>query len=351
MKKLKIGIVGVGGISASHIAAYLQNPQAELYAFCDINEERLQQKAKRYGITRCYTDEAQMLRELPELDAVSVCVWNCNHAKCSIMALEAGKHVLCEKPLATTVEEARQMLEASRKNNRLLMVGFCCRFGTEADIIRDYNKHDGFGEFYYAKASFLRRNGNPGGWFADTSYSAGGPLIDLGVHILDMTRYLMGNPKPVSVYGGTFRKLLNRPGVRKQDGAYLCEDSGAVCDVEDLGTALIRYENGAMLFLESSYSLNIKQDVYSMQLFGTKGGVEIAPRFEMYTDRYGYMLDVSPAGITIDDSQLFIREIAHFTDCILNGTPCIAPAEDGVEIMRILMGIYESAQTGHEVLL
>ena len=168
MKKLKIGIVGLGNISRVHREAYRQNPDVELYAFCDINEERLNAEADAWCITHRYTDVEEMVRDLPELDAVSICVWNCNHAKCAIAALNAGKHVLCEKPIAKTVEEAEAMVAAAERNNRLLMVGFCCRFGTDAALIRQFAEKDYFGEIYYAKASYLRRNGNPGGWFANT---------------------------------------------------------------------------------------------------------------------------------------------------------------------------------------
>ena len=131
MSKLKIAIVGTGSISHSHIRAYLQNPDVELYAFCDINEERVKMMGEKYGVKRLYTDEAAMLRELPEIDAVSVCTWNSQHAPCTIMALNAGKHVLCEKPMATSVAEAERMLETARRCNRLLMIGFVCRFGKE----------------------------------------------------------------------------------------------------------------------------------------------------------------------------------------------------------------------------
>ncbi|MBE6611287.1 MAG: Gfo/Idh/MocA family oxidoreductase [Ruminococcaceae bacterium] len=351
MEKLKIAIIGVGGISASHIAAYQKNPNVEIYAFCDINEERLKMKGARYGVTRLFTDEDEMLAALPEIDAVSVCVWNCNHAACSIKALNAGKHVLCEKPIAASVKEAEAMLEAAKKNNRLLMVGLCCRFASYTDVVMDNQKNDFFGDIYYAKASYLRRHGNPGGWFCNRSMSAGGPLIDLGVHILDLTRYLMGNPKPVSVYGAAFEKLNNRPGIKRGSTGYVCPDSSAVCDVEDLATALIRYDNGAVLFLESSYALNIKEDLYSIELFGDKGGVKLAPDFDMYTCMNGYMVDVTPAGVKINEDNCFPGEINNFVDCILNGAECIAPAEDGVEILRILMAIYESARTGHEVIL
>lgn len=354
MKKLKIAVIGVGNISECHISAYLANPNVELYAFCDIDPVRLKEKGERYGISRLYTSEAEMLRELPELDAVSVCVWNCNHAQCAIMALEAGKNVLCEKPMATSAAEAEKMLEAAKRSGKLLQIGFVCRFGRDCAVIEDLRDQDFFGELYYAKATYLRRHGNPGGWFCDKSRSAGGPLIDLGVHVIDLTRYLMGNPRPVSVYGVTFQKLQNRPDVKDsmEYGASGASVEG-ICDVEDLAAALVRYENGAVLEIETSYDLNIREDRYSQELFGTKGGVKMSPDLEFYTDINGYMTNVTLANAEqyMDESHMFEDEINHFADCILNGTPCRAPAGDGVQIMRILDAIYESARTGHEVIL
>lgn len=353
MEKTKIAIVGVGNISQEHIAAYKENAFVELYAFCDINKARLEEMGKKYNITRLYTSEDKMLEELPEIDGVDVCTWNSAHAECTIKALEAGKDVLCEKPMATTVEEAEKMLEVSKKCGKLLQIGFVCRFGDDCKIIEDYRDNGFFGDIYYAKASFLRRHGNPGGWFCDTSYSAGGPMIDLGVHIIDLTRFLMGNPKPVSVYGATFKKLLDRPGIKDEVGYKATSVGEYKLDVEDLATAMIRYENGAVLQVETSYSLNIKEDVYSQQLFGTEGGVELAPNFELYKNINGYMTNVTLSnGMQYkDDSKLFVNEMAHFVDCIRNNTPCRAPAEDGIDMMKILKAIYKSAETGHEVVL
>ena len=180
MEKLKIAIVGVGGISNYHIRGYLENPDVELYAFCDINEIQLNKMGEKYGITRLYTDEAEMLKALPEIDAVSVCTWNSAHAPCTIMALNAGKHVLCEKPMAMNVEEALAMQEAAKRNGKLLMIGFIRRFGRDCRVAKDMIDAGEVGEIYYAKALNLRRNGNPGGWFGEKARSGGGPLIDLG---------------------------------------------------------------------------------------------------------------------------------------------------------------------------
>ena len=351
-KKIKIGIIGVGSISNEHIQAYLKNPNVELYAFCDINEKQLKLMSEKYGVTRTFTDKDEMLA-LPELDAVSVCAWNSEHAPCTIAALNAGKHVLCEKPMATTVEEAIAMKEAAERNGKLLQIGFVRRFGNDCAVLQDFIQKNFLGEIYYAKATYLRRNGNPMGWFGDKSRSGGGPLIDLGVHVIDLSRYLMGNPKPVSVFGVTFHKLGNRSEL-KDKKAYVSVSATDhdICDVEDMATAMVRYDNGAVLSVETSFSLNLKKEKGTIELFGTKGGAKLDPELELYTEMNGYMSDVSlcaPTALSFDG--LFQQEIDHFVDCVLNGTPCKAPAQDGIDIMRILRAIYESAETGHEVLL
>lgn len=352
MSKVKVGIIGTGGISNEHINAYLKNEDVELYAFCDINEERVNAMANKYGVDKIYTDMNEMLK-LEELDAVSVCTWNSAHAPCTIAALNAGKHVLCEKPMATSAKEAIAMEEAAKKNEKLLMIGFVRRFGNDCSILKDFIGNDYFGDIYYSKATYLRRNGNPGGWFGDQSRSGGGPLIDLGVHVIDLVRYLLGNPKPISVYGATFRKLYDRSNL-KTGKAYTASgaEEGSVCDVEDLASAMIRFDNGAVLTIEASFSLNIKNDQGTIELFGTKGGAKLDPELEMYTETNGYMADVQlKASTALNFDGLFANEMNHFVSCIKNQNSCISTAQDGIEIMRILDAIYESARIGHEVVL
>lgn len=352
MKKWKIAVIGVGGIAQSHIASYRNNPEVELYAFCDINEQRLRAMGEKYGISRLYTDKDDMLRALPEIDAVSVCTWNSAHAPCAIAALKAGKHVLCEKPMATCAAEAQEMLDTAKQAGKLLMVGFVRRYERGSALLRQLVSEDFFGELYYAKATYLRRNGNPGGWFGDKSRSAGGPLIDLGVHVIDLTRYLMGNPKPVSVYGATFRKLFNRPNIITPKAYHSTSAKpDDICDVEDLASAMIRFDNGAVLQVEASFSLNLKEDTGSVQLFGTKGGARLSPELELYSEMNGYMTNVTPVCPPESFSDEFQAEVNHFVHCFSTGEPCRSPAEDGVQIMRILDAVYESGRTGHEVLL
>ena len=352
MEKVKIALVGAGNIANTHLASYQKVPNAEIYAICDINENRLNETADKFGISRRYTDIDTMLSELPELDAVDVCTWNNAHAACSIQALNAGKHVLCEKPMAFNTRQAEQMRQAAERNNKLLMIGYVLRFSDEVRIAKDFVDKDFLGDIYYAKAQYVRRHGNPGGWFADKERSGGGPVIDLGVHVIDLTRYLMGSPKPVSVYAVTGNKLGSRPylknGVGWQPKDASPEDP---CTVEDFGTALIRYDNGAVTLLEASYDMN-GPSIGCKQLFGTKGGMDLSSGVKIYGTCNDYLADIQVDTKNLRDSKdLFVEEMAHFVDCIQNGTPCRATAEDGITVMKILDAIYESGRTGHEVIL
>lgn len=352
MDKLKIGIIGVGSIAQSHIRGYLHNPDTELYAFCDINEERLKKNGEKYGVTRLYTDAEQMLRKLPQLDAVSICTWNSQHAPCTIAALKAGKNVLCEKPMALNTIEAKEMEAAARESGKLLMIGFVRRYGNDCRIVKDFIDNGVFGDLYYSKATYLRRNGWPGGWFGDKSRSGGGPLLDLGVHVIDLTRYLMGNPQPVSVFGATFHKLANRSGIkdRNMNAHQSATDKAPIFDVEDSAVAMIRYGNGSVMSVETAFSLNIKNEESIIELFGTKAGAKLDPELELYTLTNGYMSNIvldTPTALSFEG--LFNNEIDHYIDCMLGRAECRSPAEDGVTLMKILDAIYQSAESGHEV--
>lgn len=350
MKKLRIGMVGAGNIAKTHLTAYQGVEQAEIAAICDINPERLKATAEKFGIKKTYASETEMLAN-EELDAVDVCVWNVHHAKCSIEALNAGLHVLCEKPMATSAAEAQQMIDAAKKNNRLLMIGFVLRFGDEAKIAKDFIDQGYLGDIYYSKATYLRRHGAPGGWFTDKARSAGGPVIDLGVHVIDLTRYLMGKPAVKSVFASVENRLGNRPYLKNSVG-WKPEDATPqdLYDVEDFAVAMIKYEDGKTTLLETSYSLN-GEAVTKKELFGTKGGMNLnGSDLKIYTVVNDYLADITPqTEHYIHSQEMFTAEMAHFVDCCLNGTECRASAEDGLEVMKILDAIYESARTGHEV--
>lgn len=352
MEKVRVGLVGCGNIGRVHLEGYKNAKNIEVVALCDIDPANLKKASEMFGIEKVYSSEEEMLKN-EQLDAVDVCVWNCNHAKCTIDALNAGLHVLCEKPMATSAKEAEEMAEAAKRNNKLLMIAFVMRFMDEGKIAKDFIDNGYIGDIYYSKATYLRRHGAPGGWFNNKKMSAGGPVIDLGVHVIDFTRYLMGRPQVKSVFASVEDKLGNRTHLKtdvgwKPDNA----NDKDIYDVEDFGVALIKYENGQTTLLETSYSLN-GEDSISKIVYGTKGGMNMnGEDLKIYTEVNGFLADITPKVINYKDScPGFQAEIQHFADCILTGCDCIAPAEDGIEVMKILDAIYESGRTGHEVII
>ena len=352
MEKLRIAIIGTGGISHSHMGGYKAlTDKCEVVAVCDLDEKKAKAYAEKYSVPAYYTDFNEMFAN-EKIDAVSVCTWNASHKPATIAALRAGCKVICEKPMAMNTAEAEEMLAVSKETGNLLMVGFVRRFGNDADLIRDFRDGGTLGDIYYAKATYLRRNGCPGGWFGDKEYAGGGPLIDLGVHVIDLVRFLAGNPKPISVYGVTYNNLdPNRAGGGQ---SWVSTTSGFEFkhNVEDMAAAMIRFDNGLTLSVEASFKLNIKQDRGEIELFGTKAGAKIDPQVEFFADMNGIFVDIKPFGNSaLSFDGLFNREIAHFVDCCLGNCECISPAEDGVVLMKILDAVYESAKTGHEVVI
>jgi predicted dehydrogenase len=352
MAKLKVGVIGAGSISSSHLHAYSVHSEVELTAIADMNGERAQEKAAAYGIPHVYDNYIELLAN-PDIDAVSICTWNNSHAEIAVAALLAGKHVLCEKPLAQTVEQALTVQEAVKRSGKLLLVGFVRRYADQAQLVKQYAESGQLGEIYYAKASVIRRLGNPGGWFADTSRSGGGPLIDLGVHMIDLCWYLMGKPKPVSVSGNTYRKLGNRSHIEGMSFYKAADYDADLNDVEDMANALIRFENGASLYVDISYTLHAAQNEMSSKIYGTKGGAEIDPKLVIVTEQFNKIVNIEPQldHLSFQFQDSFNLEIAHFVDCCFGKAEPISPVEDGVELMRMLEAVYQSAALGAEVIL
>lgn len=352
MSKVRIGLIGAGNIANTHMDAYTRVTDAEVVAICDIDAGKAERLAKKYGVEKFYGSMEEMIAN-ETLDAVDICVWNVNHAKCAIYSMEQGLHVICEKPMAYNAEEAAEMKAVSEKTGKKLMIAFVTRYADETRVVKDYIDKGYLGDIYYAKAQYVRRHGNPGGWFADKSKSGGGPVIDLGVHVIDRARFLMGLPKPVSVYAATYDYLKNRTNLKTNVG-WRPEGSTKedICNVEDFATALIRFENGAVIQLETSYSIN---DVpkSGLTLCGTKGGFKTGDGpLTLYTEMNDFMVDVKVDTGNLEGARDgFSAELQEFVDCVLGKKTITATAEDGLECMKILDAIYESARTGHEVIL
>lgn len=344
-----IGIIGVGSISSAHINAYLNHPEVTIIALCDINQQRLEEKGEAYQVKHLYTNYLELLAN-PSIDAVSICTWNNTHAEITIAALEAGKHVLVEKPLSMNVEEAIAVENVANQSDKIVQVGFVRRHGVNAQVLKSFIDQGQLGQIYYAKATCLRRLGNPGGWFSEHTKSGGGPLIDLGVHMIDLCWYLMSKPNPVSVVGKTYHKLGNRSNIENLSYYKAADYDPNHNNVEDLASAFIKFDNGASLFVDVSFTLHLKQDELSIKLFGDQGGAELEPRLNIITEKHDTILNIEPQ---IDHSSFhfptaFYKEIAHFVECCQTGRKTITPVADGVMIMRILEKIYEAAKSEKE---
>lgn len=345
-KKIKIGLIGAGNIGqTAHIPAYLKQDDVELFAVYDLKEARSREVAERFGFKHV-ASSLQELVTMDELDAVSVCTWNNSHAEAVIAAAKAGKHILCEKPMAMTVAETEEMAEAVRQSGVTFMMGFVNRFRAESEIIKELAEQGKFGEIYYARTGMIRRRGTPLGWFTDLSKAGGGPVIDIGVHCIDLTWYLMGKPAPISVSATVYNKIgdYQTKGVSRWE-AFDTDD--LVFQTEDSAAALIRFANGASMTVDVSWAINgQKKDIYS-EIFGTKAGASLDPLM-IYGEDGGYLTDNHP---TVVQKDMFANEIRHFIDCVKTGKTPIATLEDGMQIQKILNGIYDSAKLGKEVQL
>jgi predicted dehydrogenase len=356
MKKLRVGVIGTGGIGVgAHLTGYEKlADKVEIVAICDIDEAKLTRASKRFGVSQTFTDYNEML-QLKDLDAVDVCTPNYMHNPISIAALRAGKHVLCEKPLALNAAQAEEMVEEGKKSGKLFMVGVNNRYRDESQKLKKMINRGELGQIYAARTGWVRRRGVPfwGDWFMEKAKAGGGPLIDIGVHMLDLTRWLMGNPKPVSVSGSTYHKIGDYRVTEwdKSDpvlaGAIAAGDQDKLYDVEDSAFAFVRFTGGITLELNVSWALNIDKEHNYCELYGDKAGSSLSP-LTIYTEKDHSLVDYN---FKTDNFETHHAEIAHFVDCIQNGTQLISPAQDAVEIMKILDALYKSAETGSEVRL
>jgi predicted dehydrogenase len=346
---VRVGVIGAGAVSTHHLEAYSKLKDVTLEVICDLNEHRARKAATTYSIAKVVTDYRQLLTE--KLDAVSICTWNNTHANLTIACVQAGVNVICEKPPAMNTAQAVHMLDESKKNKKLLMIGFTRRFYSKIDAVKKLIDGGALGNIYSARAAFLRRAGNPGGWFADMTRSGGGPLIDLGVHNIDLVRYLMGKPKAKTVSASTHTKLGLRGNIHEPPRWLSADyDPTTPSTVEDQATAFIRFDNGASLAVDVSYAQHLATAEQSyLDLYGDKAGVSLEPKLVLSSERNDCLTDTFPWVAEDTFQQTFDKEISHFIDCVRDGVPCRNPAEDGVEIMKILDGVYESARLQREV--
>ena len=286
MEKLRVGIIGAGGIAQSrHIPALLTLSElASVEAICDIHEETARLTAEKFGVPHAFGDYQDMLEIV---DAVVICTPNRYHAEISVAALKAGKHVLCEKPMAMTAEECEEMIKASKKSGKQLAIAYHYRFMKEARAAKKVIEENEIGQPIVARAKALRRRKVPGwGVFTNKELQGGGAMIDYGCHFLDLALWLLGSPEPVEVTGTAYNQLS-----RMEDQVNLWGDyDHQTIEVEDHVTAYIRFANGASLLFETSWMANIKNDEESLGISGLTGGIDVFP-FQLNQLKNGMLLN------------------------------------------------------------
>ncbi len=351
-QKIRIAIAGAGNIAQNaHLPAFLKRDDVEVVAVCDVNLERARECAKKHHIAHAFASAAEMIGQV-ECDVVDICVWNRAHKEVAVLAAQAGRHILCEKPMALNLSHAEEMKEAVEKAGVTFMMAMPRRFFPDVKYIRRLIDIGKFGEVYYAKTSMIRRRGTPLGWFTDIKKSGGGPVIDIGVHAIDCAWYLLGRPRPVRVSAQTSYAI----GDYKTQGVsrWVALDSEVTAfDTEDSAAGIFHFENGASLVFDVSWAMN-QRDADETVICGESAGARLdqTPGAEIPVAIYGeeehYLTDNRP---TLQPANPYEAEIDYFLQCLRDGTAPDPSLDDGVTMIRMLMGIYQSAAEGREISL
>ncbi len=341
-KKLRIGFIGTGGIALHHMSFLKEMDDVEIAACTDVVQDNLNKAKDQYGVDALYTDWQEML-QAEKLDAVDVCTPNALHMQPTIDALEAGCHVLVEKPLAMNAAEGQKMIDAASKNDKKLIIAFQYRYSAPVQMLKRAADDGQFGKILLMKCQALRRRGIPNwGVFGRKELQGGGPLIDIGVHCIEMAHYIMGSPKPVSAMGNIWTYMGDKP----SDAA--CSWPGwdyKTYTVEDLAAGHIRFDNGAVMQVEASFAAHC-EDKWGFTFMGEKGGGNLdGPT--IYRDQNGYMVHTKPDFLPQIDA--FGLKMRKFVETALYDKPNESPAEAGQMIQKIIDGIYRSAELGKEV--
>ena len=347
METLKVGLVGIGGISRRHMVGWHASPHAQLIAGADVNEEALKTWSQTHGIA---TSSFEEMLENPAIDIIDICTPNMYHTPLALAALRAGKHVICEKPLAPTPEEIRKLIAARDASGKELMTAQHFRFAGASQALKREIEAGALGDIYHARGWMLRRNAFlPTPTFVYKKNAGGGACIDIGVHILDLTLWLMGNPKPVSVSGVT-RNILS-----KKEGVFSAWHPGTMpkdMDVEEFASAFVRFENGATLILEVAWLLHHDTEGEDMQmwLYGSEGGSHW-PSAKLLNSDYKTKEQYARQLYTEDVMEPHAFECYEFARALAEGRPSPVPPEESLQVMSILQGIYRSQEAGAEVRL
>ena len=349
---LKVGIIGAGAIADKHLEAYAKNQHVQVVAIADINVKRAEQKAQTFNIPNYYSDYKEILKD-KAIDAVSIVTPTFTHSNIVIEALKAGKQVLCEKPPALSVKETEAMVNTAQETGNLLMFALVCRFKQQTKLMKEHITSGNMGKILHAEVVRLRRYQVVGGWFMDKTKSGGGPLMDSGIHQIDEAMYLMGYPKVKQVVG--FVTDANNDLIGKIKGT----DGGAVwtsadanidnCTIESMASGYVTLDNGACLYVKVGYIAYAVSHGVFVELIGTEGGVKIENnQISLLSNMSNYMSETKP--VIEDYVNPYDGEVNHFVDCCINHTDCICEGWQAIELMKIIEGIYKSAESGMPVI-
>ncbi|CAN7674432.1 Gfo/Idh/MocA family oxidoreductase [Paenibacillus sp. LjRoot153] len=352
----RIAIIGCGGIATGkHMPSLSKLDNVEMVAFCDIVSEKAQEAAAKFGKgeARVYEDYREVLQD-SSIDIVHVCTPNDSHAEITIAALEAGKHVMSEKPMAKTAADARRMVEAAKRTGKKLTVGYNNRFRGDSQHLHKLCSEGELGEIYFAKAHAIRRRAVPTwGVFLDEEKQGGGPLIDIGTHALDLTLWMMNNYEPAVVLGTSYHKLSQRENAANAWGPW----DPAKFTVEDSAFGMITMKNGATIILESSWALNtLEVDEAKCTLSGTEGGADMKGGLRINGEKHSRLfttdVELQAGGVAFYDGKAEVAsdlEMRLWIQAIENDTDPVVTPEQACVVSEILEAIYESAKTGKAV--
>ncbi|MDA1191814.1 MAG: Gfo/Idh/MocA family oxidoreductase [Candidatus Poribacteria bacterium] len=343
-KKVRVGFIGSGGIAqGKHVPGHQSVKGVEIVACSDISEPRAKAFAERNGIKPdlVFTDYHKML-EVNEIDAISVCTPNCFHADPTIAALNAGKHVICEKPLAGNAKDGKRMVDAQEKTGLTLQIGLQSRFNPSMWTLRQRIQEGILGDVYYGRTTALRRRGIPGApTFIKKEIAGGGPLIDIGVHSFDLMLFLIGYPDPVEAFGSTWQKFGKDPEIFTAGWG---KWNAADFDVEDMGIGQVKFANGATITLETSWAAHLT-DTGRDFIVGDKAGASLSNPVKILTDDGTKALK----DYNLEPLKRTPKEFQSFHDCVRKGTPTHVPPQEVLKLMKIFDAIYASAASGKSV--
>ena len=333
MEQTKIAIIGLGGIAQLvHLPNIANLSNAVVSAVAEINKSRLNTIAEKFNIEEKYSDYNELL-ETSDADAVIIATPTNTHKEIAIASLKANKDILVEKPLARSYEEAKEIVDAAQKYNRKLMVGMNLRFRPDAMILRSLLNSGEIGEPYYLKAGWIRRQSSTGKWFTQKEESGGGVIIDLGIHLLDLSMWLL-DYQPVESVSTQNYSIQTK-------------------NVEDTSISFIKLKSNSLLTIESSWSLPLEEDTFYLNVHGTKGYASLNP-FRIYKKIEDQIIDLIPSqsesAITIFRKS-YINELKSFIGAVKNLNPVFSSGDEALARMKLLEAMYESSNLKNEIKL